>query len=84
MTLNPIRRKHVSIDGSVQSPETFDSRLVEGVVSQARAWVAQERAAGTLVGEETLWREAYRAYLETVGDEDRSPSASASTSCARR
>jgi len=57
----------VSTDGSVQSPETFDSRVVEGVVSEARAWVVRERAAGTLVGEETLWREAYRAYLDVVG-----------------
>ncbi len=67
----------MSIDGSVQSPRTFDSRLVEGVVSQARAWVAQERAAGTLVGEETLWREAYRAYLDTVDgiDEAHRPAA---------
>jgi len=56
----------VSTDGSVQSPETFDSRVVEGVVSDARAWVVKERAAGTLVGEETLWREAYRAYLDMV------------------
>ena len=60
----------MSIDGSVQSPETFDSRLVESVVSRATAWVAQERAAGTLVGEETLWREAYRAYLDVVGTID--------------
>ena len=56
----------MSTDGSVQSPETFDSRVVEGVVSDARAWVVKERAAGTLVGEETLWREAYRAYLDMV------------------
>ena len=56
----------MSIDGSVQSPETFDSRLVESGVSQAKAWVAQERAAGTLIGEETLWREAYRAYLDVA------------------
>ena len=56
----------MSTNAAVQTPQTFDNRRVEGVVGQARAWVAEERAAGTLVGEETLWREAYRAYLEVV------------------
>jgi hypothetical protein len=61
---------NVNSNGSVQARETFDSGVVEGVVSRARAWVADERAAGTLVGEETLWREAYRAYLEVVDGVD--------------
>lgn len=56
----------VSTHGAVKSPETFDTRLVDEAVAQARAWVAEERAAGTLVGEETLWREAYRAYLDVA------------------
>ena len=61
-------------NGAVQSPEMFDVRLVDDTVAQARAWVAEERAAGTLVGEETLWREAYRAYVDvvdTIDDRDR-------------
>jgi hypothetical protein len=67
----------VSTNGAVKTPETFDSRLVEDAVTQARAWVADERAAGTLVGEETLWREAYRAYREVLDgiDEAHRPAA---------
>ncbi|HJV09445.1 MAG TPA: hypothetical protein VJ653_07175 [Acidimicrobiales bacterium] len=53
-------------NGAVTSPETFDTRVVDEAVAEARDWVAQERAAGTLVGEETLWREAYRAYMGVV------------------
>jgi hypothetical protein len=49
---------------SVQEP--FDATVVEEAVRGAREWVARERAAGTLVGEETLWREAYSAYLSVV------------------
>jgi hypothetical protein len=56
----------VTTNGAVKSPETFDARQVDDAVAQARAWVAEERAAGTLVGEETLWREAYRAYVEVA------------------
>jgi len=52
----------------VQTDVEFDARVVEGVIRKARDWVEEERAAGTLVGEETLWREAYGAYL-AVGDE---------------
>jgi len=48
-------------------PQTgFDDPRVEEAVGRARAWVARERAAGTLVGEETLWREAYAVYLEAA------------------
>jgi hypothetical protein len=61
----------VRSNGAVQSSETFDTRVVDDAVADARAWVAEERAAGTLVGEETLWREAYRAYLGVDGIDDR-------------
>jgi hypothetical protein len=44
----------------------FDDPRVTEAVRRARAWVEEERAAGTLVGEETLWREAYAVYLETA------------------
>jgi hypothetical protein len=54
-------------DSSVQPLPAFDAGVVEHAVQRARDWVAHERAAGTLVGEETLWREAYSAYLTTVG-----------------
>jgi DNA polymerase IIIc chi subunit len=60
----------VTTNGAVKSPETFDARQVDDAVGHARAWVAGERAAGTLVGEETLWREAYRVYLDVVGGID--------------
>ena len=60
----------MTTNGAVKSPETFDARQLDDAVAQARAWVAEERAAGTLVGEETLWREAYRAYLEVVSGID--------------
>ena len=50
----------------------FDAATVEDAVGQAREWVVRERAAGTLVGEETLWREAYSAYVAVV---DRIPEA---------
>src|SRR5688500_11234066 len=53
-------------DGSVQSPASFDEQVVEDAVLNAREWGARERAAGTLLGEETLWREAYSAYLAVV------------------
>ncbi|MDQ3896396.1 MAG: hypothetical protein M3326_03930 [Actinomycetota bacterium] len=49
-----------------ESPAQFEAGVVEDTVRQAREWVVRERAAGTLVGEETLWREAYRAYLAVV------------------
>ncbi|HEX2048017.1 MAG TPA: hypothetical protein VHF27_09640 [Acidimicrobiales bacterium] len=52
----------------VLQPAAFDPTLVEDAVDQAREWVVRERAAGTLVGEETLWREAYRAYVGVAGD----------------
>jgi hypothetical protein len=55
-------------DSAVQADVEFDARAVEGVVREAREWVAGERASGTLLGEETLWREAYSAYL-AVADE---------------
>ncbi len=55
-------------DVSVPTTPPLDSGAVERVVAQARAWVAAERAAGTLVGEETLWREAYRAWLAVADD----------------
>jgi hypothetical protein len=56
---------------------TFDAGIVEEAVREARDWVARERAAGTLVGEETLWREAYSAYLAVADrlDESHRPAA---------
>ena len=58
----------------------FSDPTVDEAVGEARAWVAAERAAGTLVGEETLWREAYTVYRRTVDGiaERRRPAAWAS------
>ncbi|MDQ4068941.1 MAG: hypothetical protein M3203_05640 [Actinomycetota bacterium] len=53
-------------DVTVEHPQTLDASVVDDAARRVREWVAQERAAGTLVGEETLWREAYRAYLDVV------------------
>jgi hypothetical protein len=60
----------VKRDVSVRTAPQFDKSSVDEVVHQAREWVAAERAAGTLIGEETLWREAYRAWGDVVGDVD--------------
>lgn len=54
-------------DTALKSPPTFDTACVDEAVAAARHWVARERAAGTLVGEETLWREAYTVYLDAAG-----------------
>ena len=58
-------------DSSAQSPApthapAWEGTAVEDAVREGRDWAAHERAAGTLVGEETLWREAYRAYVAVV------------------
>ena len=61
-------------DNPVRLPAAFDESAVEDAVRRVRDWVAHERATGTLVGEETLWREAYSAYLsvaDRLGDGDR-------------
>ena len=50
---------------SVESPAR--SPVVDAGVERAKAWLTDERAAGTLLGEETLWREAYAVYEESLG-----------------
>jgi hypothetical protein len=50
------------------------SAVVDAAVGRARAWLAAEREAGTLLGEETLWREAFRVYeeaLDRLSDDER-------------
>ncbi|MGH9279325.1 MAG: hypothetical protein ACRD12_14620 [Acidimicrobiales bacterium] len=57
----------------LHSRATLRSGVVDEAVAGARAWLEGERAAGTLIGPETLWTEAYHAYLasqEGLGDEE--------------
>jgi len=58
-----IQEDALRTDSAVGTSVEFDARVVEAAVQEARTWVAGERAAGTLVGEETLWREAYSVYV---------------------
>jgi hypothetical protein len=51
-----------SVEGAPRNP------VVEAGVERAKAWLAAERAVGTLLGEETLWREAFAVYEESLDD----------------
>ncbi|MBW3644942.1 MAG: hypothetical protein KY441_05490 [Actinobacteria bacterium] len=42
------------------------SEPVDKVISDAVAWLRAEQDHGTLIGEETLWREAYSRYLSAL------------------
>ena len=62
---------------AVLSPAGIAAPLVADAVREAREWAAGERAAGTLLGEETLWSEAYRVYdraLDGLPEEHRAGS----------
>ncbi|MCA1845365.1 MAG: hypothetical protein LC792_19670, partial [Actinobacteria bacterium] len=42
-------------------------QVIDAEIGRAKAWLSDERSLGTLLGEETLWREAYGAYDRAVG-----------------
>ena len=50
-------------------------QVVDAEIERAKAWLTDERSVGTLLGEETLWREAYDVYhrvVDRVPRDDRS------------
>jgi hypothetical protein len=45
---------------------TAPTATVDETVHEAKRWLAEERAAGTKLGAESLWGEAYRTYLNAA------------------
>jgi len=55
---------------AVRATRATVSPSVRDAVGRARSWASGERARGTLVGDETLWREAYGVYQSSADTGD--------------
>ena len=55
---------------AVRSTEPIVGAPVVDAIRQAQGWADAERAQGTLIGDETLWREAYRVYRANAPADD--------------
>lgn len=54
----------------MRTEEAVRSTITPEVIAQAQRWAAEQRAGGTLLGDEVLWREAYGVYQAAADPAD--------------